>query len=166
MLKRSAFEAFTGSTKLIFLKHWFCSTKISKSYRTWPAHSPTTKSAMVVSSVSPLRWLTITPQPLLCASLHLITQTNKQTLTAEKIQGCFGERYFIYRLTQAPQFACEGYRIEAHLSTTQDEFWHGTVQYSNSVYDDLWTAKRLNFRTPVKVVACERNTQTHEFKRF
>ena len=133
MLKRSAFEAFTGSTKLIFLKHWFCWRKISKSYRTWPAHSPTTKSAMVVSSVSPLRWLTITPQPLLCASLHLITQTNKQTLTAVKIQGCFGERYFIFCLTQVSQFAREAYRIYTLLSTTQDKFWHLTVQYSNSV---------------------------------
>lgn len=32
---------------------------------TWPVQSPTTRSAMKVSSVSPERWLTITPQPWL-----------------------------------------------------------------------------------------------------
>lgn len=32
--------------------------------RTCPVQSPTTRSAMNVSSVSPERWLTITPQPL------------------------------------------------------------------------------------------------------
>ena len=40
---------------------------------TWPVQSPTTRSEMNVSSVSPERWLTITPQPLLWASLHLHT---------------------------------------------------------------------------------------------
>lgn len=46
---------------------------------TWPVHRPTTRSAMNVSSVSPLRWLTITPQPLDCASLQLnIKNTVKQ----------------------------------------------------------------------------------------
>jgi len=34
----------------------------------WPAFSPTTRSAMKVSSVSPLRWLTITPHPFCWAS--------------------------------------------------------------------------------------------------
>lgn len=38
---------------------------------TWPVQRPTTKSAMKVSSVSPERWLTITPQPLDWASLQL-----------------------------------------------------------------------------------------------
>lgn len=38
---------------------------------TCPVQSPTTKSAMKVSSVSPERWLTITPHPLSWAILHL-----------------------------------------------------------------------------------------------
>lgn len=38
---------------------------------TCPVQSPTTRSAMKVSSVSPERWLTITPHPLAWASLHL-----------------------------------------------------------------------------------------------
>lgn len=38
---------------------------------TCPVHRPTTRSAMKVSSVSPERWLTITPQPFSWASLHL-----------------------------------------------------------------------------------------------
>lgn len=38
---------------------------------TWPVQRPTTRSAMKVSSVSPERWLTITPQPLDWASLQL-----------------------------------------------------------------------------------------------
>ena len=38
---------------------------------TCPVHSPTTRSAMKVSSVSPDRWLTITPQPFSWASLQL-----------------------------------------------------------------------------------------------
>ena len=38
---------------------------------TCPVQRPTTRSAINVSSVSPLRWLTITPQPLRWASLHL-----------------------------------------------------------------------------------------------
>lgn len=38
---------------------------------TCPVQSPTTRSAMNVSSVSPERWLTITPQPLDWASLQL-----------------------------------------------------------------------------------------------
>lgn len=39
--------------------------------QTWPVQRPTTRSAMKVSSVSPERWLTITPQPLDWASLQL-----------------------------------------------------------------------------------------------
>lgn len=42
--------------------------------RTCPAHKPTTKSAIKVSSVSPERWLTITPQPFSWAFLHLFAQ--------------------------------------------------------------------------------------------
>lgn len=38
---------------------------------TCPVHSPTTRSAMKVSSVSPDRWLTITPQPFSWANLQL-----------------------------------------------------------------------------------------------
>lgn len=38
---------------------------------TCPVHNPTTKSAMKVSSVSPERWLTITPHPFFWAILHL-----------------------------------------------------------------------------------------------
>lgn len=38
---------------------------------TCPVQRPTTRSAMKVSSVSPERWLTITPQPFSWASLHL-----------------------------------------------------------------------------------------------
>lgn len=38
---------------------------------TCPVHKPTTKSAIKVSSVSPDRWLTITPQPFCWAILHL-----------------------------------------------------------------------------------------------
>lgn len=45
---------------------------------TCPVQSPTTRSEMKVSSVSPERWLTITPQPLLWASLHLATHQKKR----------------------------------------------------------------------------------------
>lgn len=38
---------------------------------TCPVQRPTTRSAIKVSSVSPERWLTITPQPFSWASLHL-----------------------------------------------------------------------------------------------
>ena len=31
----------------------------------WPVHSPTTKSAMKQSSVSPERWDTMVPQPII-----------------------------------------------------------------------------------------------------
>jgi hypothetical protein len=41
----------------------------------WPVQRPTTKSAINVSSVSPLRWLTITPQPAACDSSALQTPT-------------------------------------------------------------------------------------------
>ena len=37
---------------------------------TWPVQRPTTRSAMKLSSVSPLRCDTITPQPAACAILH------------------------------------------------------------------------------------------------
>lgn len=49
---------------------------------TCPVQSPTTRSAMKVSSVSPERWLTITPQPFAWANLHLkhtMWQWMKQT---------------------------------------------------------------------------------------
>jgi len=36
----------------------------------WPLPSPTARSAMNVSSVSPLRWDTCTPQPASCAVRH------------------------------------------------------------------------------------------------
>lgn len=42
-----------------------------KAEATCPVQRPTTRSAMKVSSVSPERWLTITPQPLLWAILQL-----------------------------------------------------------------------------------------------
>lgn len=38
---------------------------------TCPVHSPTTRSAMKVSSVSPDRWLTITPHSFSWANLQL-----------------------------------------------------------------------------------------------
>ena len=38
----------------------------------------------------------------------------------------------------------------------------GTVQYFRSVHTELWTTRRLNFRT-VKMIPCERNTLTPEF---
>lgn len=41
---------------------------------TCPVQRPTTRSAIKVSSVSPERWLTITPQPFSWASLHLRTR--------------------------------------------------------------------------------------------
>lgn len=43
----------------------------SASTLTCPVQRPTTRSAMKVSSVSPERWLTITPQPLVWANLQL-----------------------------------------------------------------------------------------------
>jgi hypothetical protein len=43
----------------------------SKSILTCPVPKPTTRSAMKESSVSPLRWLTITAQPAPRAKLHL-----------------------------------------------------------------------------------------------
>lgn len=45
---------------------------------TCPVHSPTTRSAMKVSSVSPERWDTMTPHPFDWASLHLEAR-DKQT---------------------------------------------------------------------------------------
>ena len=48
-----------------------CSYAILLNYiNTCPVESPTTRSAMKVSSVSPDLWETITPQPLAWASLH------------------------------------------------------------------------------------------------
>jgi len=38
----------------------------------------------------------------------------------------------------------------------------GTFQYFRFVHTKLWTARRLNFPT-VKMVPCERNTQTYDF---
>lgn len=52
---------------------------------TWPAHNPTTKSAINVSSVSPLRWLTITPQPLSWASLHLRKRRESETTNKQHV---------------------------------------------------------------------------------
>lgn len=49
---------------------------------TCPVHRPTTRSAMKVSSVSPERWLTITPQPLLWAILHLEGRQRRGLLAA------------------------------------------------------------------------------------
>ena len=110
MLKRSAFEAFTGSTKLIFLKHWFCWRKIFKilSYLT------STQSYHQISNGCIFCFsTTVTNHHTPAIALRQFTSdnTNKQTLTAEKIQGCFGERYFIFCLTQVSQFAREAYRI-------------------------------------------------------
>jgi len=48
-------------------KHFLCSCVCV----TCPVQRPTTRSAIKVSSVSPERWLTITPQPFSWASLHL-----------------------------------------------------------------------------------------------
>lgn len=47
---------------------------------TCPVHKPTTKSAIKVSSVSPERWLTITPQPFSWAFLHLYRLQSIHTL--------------------------------------------------------------------------------------
>ena len=44
---------------------------------TCPVQRPTTRSAMKVSSVSPERWDTMTPQPLDWASLHLRKDTSQ-----------------------------------------------------------------------------------------
>ncbi len=58
-----------------------------------PVARPTTRSAMKVSSVSPLRWLTITPQPAACASLHAsmasVTLPIWFTLSSRQLQLCF-----------------------------------------------------------------------------
>lgn len=64
MNRRSTIQAF------------YCNWKVylNVNENTCPVQSPTTRSAMNVSSVSPERWLTITPQPLAWASLHLKKQ--------------------------------------------------------------------------------------------
>lgn len=63
-------------------QHWPATDKrvFGKSC-TWPVQSPTTRSAMKVSSVSPERWLTITPHPLDWAILQLNNgKPNQKTL--------------------------------------------------------------------------------------
>lgn len=58
---------------------------------TCPVHSPTTRSAMKVSSVSPERCDTMTPHPLDWASLHLGAREN-QTGMAPRLRHCSAPR--------------------------------------------------------------------------
>ena len=125
MLKRSAFEAFTGSTKLIFLKHWFCWRKIFKIL----LYLTSTQLVLLKKIFKILLYLTSTQSyyqisnggifcfsttvtnhhtPAIALRQFTSDNTNKQTLTAEKIQGCFGERCFFFSsLTQVSRFARE-----------------------------------------------------------
>ena len=91
-------------------------------------------------------------------------QTNKQTLTAVKIQGCFGERYFIFCLTQVSQFAREGYRKNHICLQHRPNFDKGPFN-TLTVYNDLWTAKRLNFRTPFRVSGINKRTNSNGLKK-
>ena len=54
-------------------------------------------------------------------------------------------------LNMAPDEFSTGWKFDLTI------YSHETVQYFRSVHTELWTAKRLNFRT-VEVVPCERNT--------
>ena len=45
---------------------------------------------------------------------------------------------------------------------TADTVYTGPFNFFGSVHTELWTVRRLNFRTK-KVIPCERNTLTHEF---
>lgn len=55
----------------VFRFGWPTASLQMEAEATCPVQRPTTRSAMKVSSVSPERWLTITPQPLLWAILQL-----------------------------------------------------------------------------------------------
>lgn len=55
---------------------------------TCPVQRPTTRSAIKVSSVSPERWLTITPQPFSWASLHLRGSGGINMMLALTWQAC------------------------------------------------------------------------------
>lgn len=79
--------------------HWTLKTPLShNSPPTCPVASPTTRSAMKVSSVSPLRWETMTPQPalwdILQASIASVTVPIWLTFKSKALQAFFSMPIF------------------------------------------------------------------------
>lgn len=71
---------------------------------TWPVQSPTTRSAMKVSSVSPERWLTITPHPLDWAILQLNNVKPKQKTLHTRSNVV---KFELVLILNYPQTSCE-----------------------------------------------------------
>lgn len=69
--RRKIHNLWPHTFPIYYVLSWHNHTINILSEFTCPVHKPTTKSAIKVSSVSPERWLTITPQPFSCAILHL-----------------------------------------------------------------------------------------------
>ena len=89
---------------LVSLKnHLYTLTTILIHKLTCPVQRPTTRSAMVVSSVSPDLWDTITPQPFCCESLHAsiasVTEPIWFTLSKRQLQAFWSMAYQKYKRT-------------------------------------------------------------------
>ena len=84
-------ERRSHTTKRTYRRSWLYLARRSERQGApvliWPVDRPTTRSAMKVSSVSPLRWLTMTPQPAPCASSALCRHKGQRRERAGEGQG-------------------------------------------------------------------------------